>query len=147
MIKITNNCNDFLQAYASANSGEGSGSNKHGGASVDKVNNAATTFNQPPKSNSHVRFNSLVDVNKKFKKHKKLKLKHPNESNNSLTGMRSILGKVDTNAQYGQGSSKYFHDSLNQTQNILLNNSDPFRGTSEENELIHYTYDNFQEAQ
>lgn len=137
MIKITANCDNFLQSYASANSGDSSGS-KCEKNSNEKSNSLLHSFNPPPKS-SHVRFNSLVDVSKNFKKHKKYKHKLLNDS---FTGMRTVLGKVDTNANLDHTSNKYYHSNLNQTQNLHLNHSDHFRGASEEADLMHYTYDN-----
>lgn len=75
MIKITANCDNFLQAYASANSGDSSGDSKHKERfMVEKRVDAANPINQPNKS-SHVRFNSLVGIDNKFKESKKLKFK------------------------------------------------------------------------
>ena len=143
MIKITNNVDTFLQNYASANSGDSSGSNKQERVSAEKHSSILNSFN-PPAKPSHVRFNSLVDIDKKFKKHKKLKLKSHN-SKNSMSGMRNVLGQLDPNLGYGHNSSKFYENNLNQTQNILLNNSDPFKSSSEETpDLMHYTYDNLQ---
>lgn len=143
MIKITNNVDTFLQNYASANSGDSSGSNKQERVSTDKNSSVLSSFN-PPQKSSHVRFNSLVDIDKKFKKHKKLKLKSHN-SKNSISGMRNVLGQLDPNISYGHNSSKFYENSLNQTQNILLNNSDPFKSSSEETpDLMRFTYDNLQ---
>lgn len=141
MIKITNNWNEFLQAYASANSGDSSGSKRHDHASAEKSSSLLNTFNPQPKP-SHVRFNSLVDVSKKFKKQKKYKLKSLNNISNSFVGMKNPLGKVDTNIQYGHNSGKHYNTNFSQTQNIFLSSSDHFRGTSEEADLMHLTYDN-----
>jgi len=75
MIKITNNWDDFLQAYASGNSGESSGSSRpKERLSIEKGKENRNPLNQTNKSN-HVRFNSLAEISNKFKTHTKLKFK------------------------------------------------------------------------
>jgi hypothetical protein len=75
MIKITSNCDDFLQAYASANSGDSSGSSRpQERLSIEKGKENKSLINQSNNSN-HVRFNSLVEISNKFKTHTKLKFK------------------------------------------------------------------------
>ena len=86
----------------------------------------------------------MVDVNKKFKKQKKYKLKHLNDNNNSFAGIKNLFGRVDTNIQCEHNSGKYYNTNFSQTQNIFLSSSDHFRGTSEEADLMHLTYDNIQ---
>ena len=61
MIKITSNCDDFLQVYASANSGDSSGSSQpKEWLSIEKGKENKNLLNQSNKSN-HVRFNSLAN--------------------------------------------------------------------------------------
>lgn len=130
MIKITNNCNDFLKAYASANSGDSSGSNKIEKVCLEKQHSFSKVGYQQQRP-SHVRFNSLAEISHKFKKQKKYKLKDINEANNSFSGMRNVLGKIDTNIENSQHS-------------FLNNHPEHYRRVSEGAEMLNYSYDNLQ---
>ena len=144
MIRITNNWDDFLQAYASANSGDGSGSsNNKERWSVEKRKDHNENLNQHSKS-SHVRFNSLVDVNRKFKDHKKLKFKNGKIAGNDYSNLRNVLGKIDTNAQFGNNSGDIADAKFGKTQPIYTHPIENLRDSSLGTGVMNHSCGNLQ---
>lgn len=142
MIKITNNWDDYLQAYASAHSGESSGESKQKEKlSIEKVNDDSHSFGNTYKS-SHVRYNSLVDNSNKYNTQKKLKFKNGAIAKNEY---REPLGKVDTNApHFANNSAPFFQPEIGKNHNFYQKHTDEFKNSSEGAGLLNYSYENLQ---
>lgn len=148
MIKITNNCDDFLQAYASGNSGDSSGESKN-------------KENIPPKHNSsiyssefrgaHLRFKSLTDSN--YHKYKA-------KNNGCLTGDKNVkieelkdnrvpFARVDSNpASFGNPTIPFYHPpELIKSHSFYNKLSDESKQSSEDLGILNYSYENAQGAQ
>jgi hypothetical protein len=140
MIKITNNCNDFLQAYAS---GDSSGDSKaKDKSSLENKPSRSSIFGQTQKP-SHVRFNSLANISNKFNNHKKLKYKDGKMSKDDLVNVRNILGEVDQNASHIMNSSvPYFPPTLVKSHSLYQKHPDDSRESSDG--ILNFSYENMQ---
>lgn len=149
MIKITGNCNDFLQAYNSAHSGNDSSRDSKNKEEplVDKKQDDSTSFGQRH-ATSHVRYNSLVDKSNKYNTQKKLKFKNGKIAQNSYGNGRTALAKVDTNAaQFANNSAPYYHSALVKSPSLYQKNSEDYKEGSEGTGVLNLSYPNFQGAQ
>jgi len=94
MIKITNNCDNFLQAYNSGNSGDSSGESKNKEIMSTEKRNMESSIYGNHHRGSHVRFNSLADISNKYNTQNNLKFKNGRIAPKEL---RTPLGRIDTN--------------------------------------------------
>jgi hypothetical protein len=144
MIAITNNCDGFLQNYASANSGDSSGESKgKEGLSMEKRQVDSSSFGQPNRP-SHVRFNSLADISNKYNTQNKLKFKNGKIAENQYSHMRTPLNKTGEVAQMGNNSAPFFHPNLVKSQSAYHQHSDEYKDSSDGFGMMNYSYDGLQ---
>jgi hypothetical protein len=148
MMKITQDWDGFLQAYASANSGESSGDSKNiDKLSVEKRNIESASFGHPQRS-SHVRFNSLAGISTKYGNQNKLKFKSGKIAKNDYKDLRTPMNNLSHNsANFGNNSAPYYHPNLVKSHSHYQKQSDDSKEYSEELGIINYSYENLKAAQ
>lgn len=146
MIKITNNWDDFLQNYASANSGDSSGGSKQKDRlSVEKRTAGDAASARQANKPTHVRFNSLADISNKYNTQKKLKFKNGKIANNQYKEPRVVLGKVDTNsAQIGSNSAPFMHPNLVKSHSAFQKLPEDLACSPEKPDLGNFSYENLE---
>ena len=125
MLKITRHCDGYLQAFASAGSGDSSGDSKNKKRLSAEKMNPESSFEGPSHNGTHLRFKSLADSNyQKFKIQNKLISNNRKSSNNHYRKFGNVLEKIDMNVDnviapfYNPEGINYSYENIQGTQGL-----------------------------
>ena len=150
MIKITNGCDNYLQMYGSAHSGDSSGDSKGNKENIPPKNNSS--IYTPGYRGTHLRFKSLTDSN--YQKHYKNQNASVSKQDKGLKmeeykDARTPFAKLDVNSASFRNTAIPFYPPPEVVKSHSFYNklSDESKPSSEELGMLNYSYDNIQGTQ